>query len=54
MEEDKTFKGFTDSQRHLDRNQFFQMLKGDRIHAALTLSWKKSLDSGIVIPKKVR
>ena len=54
MEEDKTFKGFIDSQRLLDRNHFFQMLKGDKIHAALPLSWKKSLDSGYVIPKKVR
>ena len=27
------------------------MLKGNKVHAKLTLSWKKLFDSGIVTPK---
>ena len=30
------------------------MLKGNTIQARLLLSWKKSFESGIIIPKKLR
>ena len=30
------------------------MLKGNTIQAKLPLSWKKSFESGIIIPKKLR
>ena len=54
ISEHKTFKGFTDSKRLLDRLQYFEMLKGNTIQAKLPLSWKKSFESGIIIPKKLR
>ena len=54
IEEHKTFKGFTESQRLLDRNQYSEMLKGNKMHAKLPISWKKGCASGIVIPKQAR
>ena len=54
ISEYKTFKGFTDSKRLFDRSQYFEMLKGNTVHAKLLLSWKRSFESGIIIPKKLR
>ena len=51
FEEHRTFKVFTDSQRPSDGNQYFEMSKGDGIHAKLSFSWKKGFDSGIALPK---
>ena len=51
LEEHQTFKGFTDSQRLIDRNQCFEMIKGTNIHDKLLISWKNVSDFGIVIPK---
>ena len=50
----KTSKGFNDSKRLLGRSQYFDMLKGKKVSALLPKRWKKSFDSGIVIPTKMR
>ena len=54
LQEHKTFKGFNDSKRFLDRSQYFKMIEGKKISAMLPRSWKKSLDSGLIIPAKMR
>ena len=54
IQEHKTFKGFNDSKRLLDRSQYFKMIEGEKISAMLPRSWKKSFDSGIIIPTKMR
>ena len=54
IKEHKTFKGFNDRERLLDRSQYFKMKEGKKISAMLPRSWKKSFDSGIIIPKKMR
>ena len=53
-QEHKTFKGFNDSKRLLDRSQYFKLIKSKNISAMLPRSWKKSFDSGIIIPTKMR
>ena len=52
IQEHKTFKGFNDSKRLLDRSQYFKMEEGKTISAMLPRSWKKTFDNGIIIPKK--
>ena len=54
IQEHKTFKGFNDSKRLLDRSQYFKMISGEKISAMLPKSWKKSFDNGIIIPAKMR
>ena len=54
IQEHKTFKGFNDSKRLLDRSQYFKMIEGKKISALLPRPWKKSFDSGIIIPTKMR
>ena len=54
IKEHKTFKGFNDSKRLLDRSQYFKMQEGKKISAMLPRSWKKSFNSGIIIPVKMR
>ena len=54
IKEHKTFKGFNDSKRLLDRSQYFKMINGEKISAMLPKSWKKSFDNGIIIPAKMR
>ena len=54
IQEHKTFTGFTDSKRLLDRSQSFKMIEGKKVYAFLPKSWKKSFDSGIFIPTKMR
>ena len=54
IQEHKTFKGFNDSKRLLDRSQNFKMIEGKKLSAMLPKSWKKSFDSGIFIPTKIR
>ena len=50
----KTFKGFNDSQRLLDRSQYFQMIEGKKVSALLPRSWKKSFINGVLRPKRMR
>ena len=54
IQQHMTFKGFNDSKRLLDRSQYFDMLDGKKITAMLPRSWKKSFNSGVVIPTKMR
>ena len=41
IQEHKTFKGFIDSNRLLDRCQYFKMIEGKKASALLPKSWKK-------------
>ena len=50
----KTFKGFNDSKQLLDQSEYFKMIEGKKVSALLPKSWKKSFDSGIIIPTKMR
>ena len=54
IQQHKTFKGFKDIKRLLDRSQYFKMIEGEKISDMLPKSWEKSFDSGIVIPTKTR
>ena len=54
IQEHKTFKGFNDSKRLLDRSQDLKMIEGEKISAMLPRSWKKSSDRRIIIPTKMR
>ena len=54
IQEHKSFKGFNDRERLLDRSQYFNMKVSKNISAMLPKSWKKSFDSGIIIPTKMR
>ena len=54
IQQHMTFKGFNDSKRLLDRSQHFKMIEGKKISAMLPRSWKKSFNSGVVIPAKMR
>ena len=54
IDEDKTFKGFTNVSQKLDRKEYFNMAGGDKLIAKLPLSWKKSFSLGVVIPHKMR
>ena len=54
IQENKTSKGFNDSNRLLERSQYFKMREGKKVSALLPKSWKKSFDSGIFIPTEKR
>ena len=43
IEDYKYFKCFPDSQRVLDGNQLFQMLKSTELHAKLPLNWENKI-----------
>ena len=47
------FKGFNDSERLLDRSQYFNMQEGKKISVMLPKSLKKSFNNGIIIPTKM-
>ena len=49
IDEHRTVKSFTNSQRLLDRNHFFEKLKGEKTYAKLPFGWKIGFDSGIII-----
>ena len=54
VEEHKTFRGFNESERLLDRSQILERIDGEKKSALLPKSLKKSFDNGIVTPPKVR
>ena len=54
VHEHRTFKVFNYSKRLLDRFQNFKMIEGKKISALWPKSWKKSFNSGIIIPTKKR
>ena len=47
-------KGLNGSKQYLDRSQYFDMLKREKISAMLPRSRKKSFDNCIVIPVKTK
>ena len=50
----KTFKGFGDINRLLDTKKYFDTYEGKPVEGKFPLSWKKSFDSGFIIPCKTR
>ena len=54
LQEHKTFKGFNDCKRLLNRSQCFKTIEGEKKSAMLPRWWKKSFNSGVIIPKKMR
>ena len=52
VQEHRSFMGFNDSKRLLDRSHFFKMIEGENISAMLPRSWKQSFNSAVVIPGK--
>ena len=54
IDEQKTFKGFTNVSDKLDRKEYFNMAGGGKLADKGPLSWKKSFSQGIVIPHKMR
>ena len=54
VQEHKTFKGFNNSKRRLDRSQYFKMIEGKKISAMLPKSWRKSFNSGVILPVKMK
>ena len=54
VQEHKTFKGVNGSNRLLDLFQYFKMIERKKVSALLAESWKKSFDSGKIIPTKRR
>ena len=53
VDERKTFKGFTNVS-DINRKEFFEMLYGDKLATKVPKSWKKSFNSCVVIPHKLR
>ena len=54
VNEKKTFKGFGDFNRLLDSKKYLEMCEGKDVEGKFPLSWKKSFDSGVIIPTKTR
>ena len=54
INEKKTFKGFGDINRLLDTKKYFDMFEGKTVEGKFPLSWKKTFDSGVIIPCKTR
>ena len=53
IDEQKTFKGFTNVSDNLIRKEYFNMSGGDKLIAKLPLSWKKRFNMVVVIPHKM-
>ena len=53
IDEHKTSKGFTNVSESLDRKVYLKRYGGDKLIAKVPLSWKKSLNMGVVIPHKM-
>ena len=54
IDEHKTFKSFTNVSDNLDTKDLFKMFNADKIIAYVSLSWRKSISMGVVIPHKMR
>ena len=54
IDEQKTFKRFTNVSDNLDRKEYFKMFNGDKLIAKVPLSWKKPFSMDVVIPYKNR
>ena len=54
IDENKTFKGFTNVCDILDRKEYFNMADGGKLIAKVPLSWKKKFSQGVVISHKMK
>ena len=54
IQEHKMFRGFNDSKWLLDRSQYFKMIESKKVSALLPKTWKKSFDSGLIMPTRMR
>ena len=54
IQEHKTFSGFSNSKKLLHRSHYFKRIEGEIISALLPKSWKKSFNSGMNKPTKMR
>ena len=54
MDKHKTFKGFNDVSKKVDRKEYFKMFNGDKLSAKVSLKWKKSFSMGALITHKMR
>ena len=54
IDEQKTFRRFTDASDKLEREEYFKTFVGDKLIETVPLSWKKSFSMGVVIPHNLR
>ena len=54
IDENRTFKGFTNVSINLDGKEYFKMFDGDKLVAKVPLQWKKTFSHGIIMPHKLR
>ena len=54
LEEHKTLTRFNDINRPLNPSQQYKKIEGKKISAMLSEIWKKSFNSGVIIPAKMR
>ena len=54
IDEQKTFKAFTNVSDNLDRNEYFKMADGGKLVAKVRLNWKKSFSEEVVIPREMK
>ena len=54
IQERETSKGFIDSERFLHRSQYLKMIECKKVSALLPKRLKKTFNSGIYIPTKMR
>ena len=54
IQKHKIFKGLNDSNRLLDRSQKFKMIEGKKLSPLFPKNWKKSFNSGTIIPTKMK
>ena len=52
LDEQKTFKSFTNVSDNLNGKECFNMAEGGKMVAKVPLIWKKSFSQGVVIPHK--
>ena len=50
IQQDMTSNDFNDSERLLDRYQYFKKLEGEKKTVMLPKWWKKSFNNGIILP----
>ena len=54
IDEQNTFKDFTNVSQNSVRRNYFKLFDGDKLIAKETLGWKKSFSMGVVIPHKMK
>ena len=54
ISERTTIKGFSDVNRNLDREDYFQMFAGENLATKQPFTWKKQFDVGVKNPSENR